>query len=342
MNIQYLILNIILIISSCNKENIVIQEPEITREAVVANFEYKGVSYVATRLSIADEDLSPLQNVNCNWIAQMPFAFSKLNSPTVRFDPVNSWWGETDLGITTTTKFAKARGIKTLLKPQVYINGSFTGIYTLSTESDWIIWENQYREFIIHFAKLAEELDIEMFCIGTEFKLAIQNRPQFWNNLIDEVRTIYKGPLIYAANWDEYQETPFWNKLDYIGIDGYFPLSNNDTPSVGELVKNWQPHINAINQLRTTQNKNVIFTELGYCSVDKTTFEPWNPQSSIVNLKAQTNAYQAFFEVFSNKPWFKGAFLWKWYPKHQTSGGIENNDYTPQNKPVEALIKKCY
>jgi hypothetical protein len=340
MRLQYLLFNILFIYFSCNKDTITSQQE--VREAVIANFEIKGVSYVATKNAIDLSNISPLENVNCNWISQIPFAFCKVNDPIVRFDPVNSWWGETDLGITTTTQLAKSKGIKTLLKPQIYINGAFTGAYTLSSESDWIIWENEYRNYIIHFAKLAKTLGIEMFCIGTEMKLTVQKRPEFWRNLIDEIKAVYHGKLIYAANWDEFQETPFWDKLDYIGINGYFPISNDPSPKVSEMVTNWQPYMSQIEQLKNTLNKEVIFTEIGYKSVDQTGFEPWNPTSLNVNMKAQTNAYQAFFEAFSNKNWFKGAFLWKWYPNHETSGGSSNTDYTPQNKPVEALIKKCY
>ena len=326
---------------SCNSSQETVQQPQI-KETVIANFDIKGVNYVATNTAIDINNITPLQNINCNWISQTPFAFSQPNIPTVRFNSVNSWWGETDLGITTTTILAKSKGLKTMMKPQVWVNGSYTGAFTLSSESDWQIWENEYRNFILHFATLSETLGIDMFCIGTELKLTVLARPQFWNNLIDSVRAVYSGKLIYAANWDEYLLVPFWNKLDYIGIDAYFPVSSSVTPTVDEVVSNWKTYLNEINQFRTGLNKEVIFTEIGYKSVDQTGFEPWNPTSTNLNLQAQTNAYQGFFETFANKTWFKGAFLWKWYPKNETAGGITNKDYTPQNKPVEALIKKSF
>lgn len=341
MKLQIVLLNILISMISCNSGQDSLQEPQI-KEPVVANFEIKGISYVATKSVTTIDNINSLDKVNCNWISQMPFAFSQPNLPSVRFDPVNSWWGETDLGITVTTNLAKSKGIKTMMKPQVWINGSFTGAFTLISESDWKIWENDYRNYILHFAKLSETLKIEMFCIGTELKLTVQARPQFWSDLIDDVRAVYSGKLIYASNWDEYSIVPFWSKLDYIGIDAYFPVSNAVTPTVDEVVKNWQPYINEINKLRTTLNKNVIFTEIGYKSVDQAGFEPWNPTSTNLNLQAQTNLYQGFFEAFANKTWFKGAFLWKWFPNHENSGGLANKDYTPQNKPVEGVIKKSF
>jgi len=63
---------------------------------------------------------------------------------------------------------------------------------------------------------------------------------------------------------------------------------------------------------------------------------------NIVNLEGQQNATQAIFEEFWNEPWFAGGFLWKWFHNHSTSGGEDNSRFTPQNKPVEAFIKKQY
>lgn len=334
----------LIFVLSCKKDKI-IETPTpqpIQEDTVVANFEIKGVSYVATNSPIDSTNMSPLQKVNCNWISQMPFAHGYTNSPNLEFEQSNLWWGETNAGVIATTQLARNKGIKIMLKPQIWISGSYTGAFTLTQESDWLAWENNYRSYIMNYAHLADSLNIEMFCIGTELKLVVQNRPAFWNSLIDSIRTFYNGELIYAANWDDYQQVSFWNKIDYIGIDAYFPLSNATTPDVKDLVSSWQTTIGEIDQYRISLNKNVIFTEIGYKSVDQCIYEPWNPTSTTLNLQAQSNAYQALFEAFSGKTWLKGAFLWKWYPKHETAGGMGNKDYTPQNKPVEAVIKKAF
>lgn len=343
MQIQLIILSFIFTLSSCKKD-VPIQttcEP-ISKDTVVANFEMKGISYVAMNYVIDSSNITPLTKINCNWIAQMPFAHGYSNSPILDFSQSSIWWGETFKGVKTTAALAKQKGIKTMLKPQIWISGSYTGAFTLSNEADWQTWENNYRQYIMEYAHLADSIGIELFCIGTELKLVVQNRPAFWNKLVDSIKTFYNGKLIYAANWDDYQEVPFWSKLDYIGIDGYFPLSNATTPEVKDLVDAWQNTITAINNYRITQNKDVVFTEIGYKSVDACAHEPWNPTSPNLNLQSQSNATQAFFEAFANKPWFKGAFLWKWYPKHETAGGANNKDYTPQNKSSELLIKKCF
>ena len=326
---------------SCSHDVGITTKP-IESDTVVANLEIKGVSFVATKNVVTASNIDALQNVNSNWIAQMPFAFCKQGEPTVTFDANHQWWGETDEGIIETTLLARAKGIKTLLKPQIWMSSDYTGIFTCNNETDWLAWEKNYATYILHFAHLADSMNIEMFCIGTELKLVVEKRPQYWNSLIDSIRIFYSGKLVYAANWDDYKLVPFWNKLDYIGIDAYFPLSSQKIPSVNELVGNWNPIIKEINNYQTDLNKEVIFTELGYKSVDQCAFEPWNPQASQLNLVAQNNAYLAFFKSFAGKKWFKGAFLWKWYPDNINAGGLNNIDYTPQNKPVENSIKKCF
>jgi len=341
MNIILITILTLFAFTSCKKTE---TEKDLTpiKDTVTADFEIKGISFVAINSPINNTNITPLENVGSNWIAQMPFAHGYSNSSTLKFNQNSLWWGETFEGIKITTALAKQRGIKTMLKPQIWIHNSYTGAFVLTNENDWQQWENNYQNYVLGYAHLADSIGIDMFCIGTELKLVVQNRPAFWNNLIDSIKTFYDGKLIYAANWDDYNLVPFWDKLDYIGIDGYFPLSTSTTPSVEELVANWQTTITTIDQFRISQNKDVVFTEIGYKSVDACAHEPWNPTSTTLNLQAQSNSYQAFFEAWANKPWFRGAFLWKWYPNHTNAGGSGNIDYTPQNKPAEFILKKCF
>ena len=119
-----------------------------------------------------------------------------------------------------------------MVKPQIWIsNGAFTGNMSMPTKEDWEKFESSYEEFILLFAQMAEETQSDIFCIGTELKTFINERPEFWVNLIRKVKKVYHGNLTYAANWDEYAKTPFWSQLDYIGVNAYFPLCEKENPS---------------------------------------------------------------------------------------------------------------
>ncbi|GAL63351.1 glycoside hydrolase family 113 [Algibacter lectus] len=132
--------------------------------------------------------------------------------------------------------------------------------------------------------------------------------------------------------------------MDYIGIDAYFPVSETKTPTVAECMANWGTHKAVIKSTSETYKKPILFTEFGYRSVDFTGKEPWRSDRAMdsVNLEAQTNTSEALFKTFWMEDWFAGGFIWKWFHNHEKSGGENNSRFTPQNKPVEQLIKSHY
>jgi len=105
-----------------------------------------------------------------------------------------------------------------------------------------------------------------------------------WIELIQEVREIYKGKLTYAANYDNYQEVDFWEHLDFIGINAYFPLREpteefpSNTEILSEFEENWRnvfKEINAFKKKQHLSNKPLLFTELGYTNYLNATVESW-------------------------------------------------------------------
>ena len=121
-------------------------------------------------------------------------------------------------------------------------------------------------------------------------------------------------------------------------------MSNSKTPTIIECVEGWKPHVEIIKRLFEKHKRPILFTEFGYRSVDYSGKEPWKSDRSmsIVNLEAQVNTTQALFETFWNEDWFAGGFIWKWFHSHDKVGGEDNHQFTPQNKPVEEVIKFTY
>ncbi|WOD44446.1 glycoside hydrolase family 113 [Hwangdonia lutea] len=305
-----------------------------------------GVSFVASRESIDKTHVKPVINVNANYAAIMPFGFIRnLEHPEIVFNTKRQWFGETKAGAKQYIEVLKRKHIKIMIKPQIWIwHGEFTGYLEMVSEADWKTLENSYSKFILEYAQLAKEVHAEIFCIGTELERFIENRPDYWRNLIAEIKTIYKGKLTYAANWDEFKRTPFWDELDFIGIDAYFPVSASKTPTVAEAAEGWKMHKPVIEQVSNTYNKPILYTEFGYRSVDYSGKEPWKSDRNKghVNLEAQSNTTKALLETFWNEDWFAGGFIWKWFVNHDEVGGVNNNMFTPQNKPVEAILRKHY
>jgi len=305
-----------------------------------------GLSFVASRLQLAQQHITPIIQVNANYAAVMPFGFIRnLETPEIVFDTERQWFGETKAGAEQYIELLQKNKVKIMLKPQIWIwRGEFTGFLKMSTEEDWKSLEDSYRNFILTYAELAQEMNVEILCIGTELEQFIVGRSTYWNDLIVEIKRKYKGKLTYAANWDEYKRVPFWKELDYIGVDGYFPVSESKTPTVEEARIGWQRWKQELKSVSEREKKLILFTEYGYRSVDFAGKEPWKNDRNMtqVNLEAQTNLTKAFFDEIYAEDWYAGGFIWKWYIDHQEAGGYENVRFTPQNKPAEIVIRTYF
>ena len=305
-----------------------------------------GVSFVASGSAIDSADVKPVVKVYANYAAIMPFGFIRnLEHPDINHNTDRQWFGETRAGAKQYIEELRKKNIRVMIKPQIWVwGGEFTGNIMMTSEENWKALEDSYSSFIIEYAELAEEVNAEIFCIGTELELFTKYRPEYWTRFIEEIRTIYSGKLTYAANWDEFRRTPFWDQLDYIGIDAYFPVSDKKTPDFEDCLEGWKVHKPSISKMAKTYNKPILFTEYGYRSVDYSGREPWVSDRSMnqVNLEAQVNTTKALYETFWNEDWFAGGFVWKWFHKYDAVGGVDNPMFTPQNKPVEEVMKNYY
>ena len=305
-----------------------------------------GLSFLSSGNKVLPKHVQSVEAVNANWVALMPFAMMRSTaSPGLNYTPERQWYGETEAGIQQYFEQLQKGNIQVMLKPQIWVrDGAFTGRIKMNSPKDWKLFESQYSAFILRFARLAQQLDIPLFCIGTELKAFVRARPEFWKGLIEDIRAVYSGKLTYAANWDEYEETFFWDALDFIGIDAYFPLSEERDPSYLSFIQAWQPHFNKIQGLALSCEKQVVFTEYGYRSVDYLGAKPWlvDKNKEAVNLAAQSRAIRAIVDTFWSEEWFQGGSIWKWFMFLDTAGGSENNRFTPQNKPAAQTLEGLY
>lgn len=306
----------------------------------------RGLNFVAPPDAFNTNPMTDVKAVNADWIAVIPYGFTRVGEPKVYFDTNRQWWGERSDGAKETIRLAKEAGVNVVLKPQVYVPGSWTGDLEFNSEKEWISWESDYTDYILTFVKIAAEMEVPVFCIGTEFKIGARKRETYWRGLIQQVRSIYQGKLIYAANWDEYPDVPFWDALDYAGINAYFPLDNSKTPSIENLKEAWIPYKKNIRNFYNKHKKPVVFTEYGYLSVDGTAYNTWELEGKVkslpINEQAQANAIQALLETFWEEPYWYGGFIWKWFPHMQGGEGYNSRDYTPQGKMAQEVLKRLY
>ena len=307
-----------------------------------SGFIIKGISMVAPVQPINTTALQPIADVYANSIAIMPYAFCSPENPVINYNHKGQWWGESGEGVIGCIQLAHQKKLSAMLKPHLWIgHGIYTGEFTLSTEKEWQIWEESYLNYMLHFAIIADSMKAEIFCIGTELGTSIKERPQFWNSFIDTLKKVYHGKLTYAANWDDYKIVPFWNKLDYIGVDAYFPLSTAEAPSINSIKKGWVIYKDELEKISMEYKRPILFTEYGYRNVDYNCDEPWKEKDGNQNDEAQANAMEAFYQSFAGNKWFAGGFVWKWYADSSRHHN-RKIDFTPQNKPAAKVIENWY
>lgn len=275
----------------------------------------------------------------------VPYSFIRRGSAEVVFRKTGGWWGESYEGTRECIRMAQQAGLKVMLKPHTWVSGQgWAGDFALASEAEWQTWERSYRDYILTYAHLADSMQVEIFCIGTEYRQAVKQRPDFWKKLIGEVRNKYHGQVTYAANWDNYHNVAFWDDLDYIGVDAYFPLSAQAHPTAEELALGWDSVKNVLRQWSERHKKPILFTEYGYKSIQYTNSGHWNYSEDTVMTSqvTQATAYEALYRATWNEPWMAGGFWWKWHFADGMRHRPRHKDYTPQGKQAEEVIKDWY
>lgn len=304
-----------------------------------------GLCLVAPPYAISATDYEPILQVHANWVAVIPYAFCGPDQPKVQFNSPRQWTGETTAGITQAISLAHEAGLQVLLKPHLWVKGQgWAGDLDFETDEQVAIWMESYTAYLLHFVQVATDEQVEMISIGTEIRQLANKYPNYWKKLIAQVRSIYPGTLTYSANWDNYEHIEFWDDLDYIGIDAYFPSTESKTPTTAEWIQANQDTKEQLKQLAKAHDKQVLFTEYGFKSIDYCASGHWqaDKEDGEVNEQGQANAYEGLLRSYWTADWFAGGFAWKWHYKHAEAGGSHHSAFTPQNKMAEKILRNEY
>jgi uncharacterized membrane protein len=317
-----------------------------------SGFQYNGITQVSWWFDEYDSaaggtSRAALRDTGANWMGLLVTWYQQDASSNVIARHPDPNKDHTDARIRTAIRDAHSRGLQVMLKPHVdALNGQWRGDFNPSNAAAWF---QSYTQFIVHYAQIAQEEGAELFCMGTEFKTisGAANRDR-WVAVISAIRNAYGGPLTYAANAtfpaDEFTSVSFWDQLDIIGLDGYFTLTDQNNPTLAQLISAWTSNrfgeniVAAVQNFASSRQKPLIFTEIGYKSTDGTNREPWNfGLSGAVDTAEQRDCYEAAFTVWSQQStWMRGFFWWAWpVPPPAANDG----DYNPRSKPAETVLR---
>jgi hypothetical protein len=238
---------------------------------------------------------------------------------------------ERDEGIRAVAKIAHEFGMTVLLKPQVWMRGAFTGDLDFTSPADRAEWFRQYRLYLEHQARLATRIRADLFSVGVEFgKLSVNEKD--WRALIARARELYSGPITYSASQGpEFENLRFWDALDYIGLNNYYPLGD-DLSAAAIAAK--------VEQVHRRFRRPVILTETGFSSYQAPHRAPWDETPRQLSPTDQARCYEALFRAFYGKPWLRGIYWWK--VGTNGYGGVEDGSHTPWRKPAMEVVKKWY
>jgi hypothetical protein len=299
-------------------------------------------------------ELATLKRLGVDWIAVTPFGYQD----GVMADGITGFPGDegvrrdrtlTDDALVDEVVSAHQLGIRVTLKPQLWSRdfwdgNEWHGTIRQTSPDAHARWWASYRAFILHYARLAERADIDLYCIGTELVEMTTRYPEEWRQLPAEVRQVYRGPLTYAAHWEqEFDRIPFWDTFDFIGINAYFPLDAPELTDIEELTAAWRPHRHRIALLQARFNHPVLFLEIGYRPVVGTHRQPWVYTGGEPDVYAQERAYEAVFRAFADAPWWKGTYFWKTFtdPLFAQARG-DGMGFSFRGLPAEAVIWRWY
>ena len=152
-----------------------------------------GLSFVASDNAIDDKEVEPVIRVHANYVSLMPFGFMKsLSEPEIAFNKPRQWFGERVEGVRQYAKTLRKKNIRIMLKPQIWVwRGEFTGRITMQTEERWKVLEQSYASFILLYAKVAQEIGADIFCIGTELENFVMHRPGNYSAKSVELLTFF-------------------------------------------------------------------------------------------------------------------------------------------------------
>ncbi len=265
---------------------------------------------------------------------------------------------------------AKTLGMRVTVNPFVeMLNGSsffsnannpnsWRGLYDpLPGSAEWTTFWDDYQEYLVDVAQVAEASGAEAMNVGTELRAIVRNggNNSKWNSVIGAVEAQFSGQLGYAANWDNFENnnlaSTIWEHpaIDILGIDAYFEnlLTNSQADASGT-----NPNPTFIDQVETAWNNlldNTIlpfaaqrklgigmpveFAEVGYLPYNRTTVTPQN-EGGLIDTDEQIMAFDGLLRALDGRAdELLAMHIWQW-AMPGSDGSKWNIDPTlPANQP---------
>lgn len=293
------------------------------------------------------------RSVAANAVSLMPFAYQRRPDDPALVYLNRRPRSETDVAMIHAGRRADERGFTVLWKPQIWLSGSWPGEVAMDSEAEWDRWFRSYRRFLAHQAVLADRVGAEMFSVGVELGRTVE-RTRDWHRLIDAVEVFYGGPLTYSANWHgDFDRVSFWDRLDFLGMDAYEPLTGDPEATDADLAAGARRVVAKLAQGARQHRKPLILTEVGFAAHEAAWVAP-HEEGGPLSPEDQARAYRALLgalETGDGPPaWLKGLFVWKAFSsgprlpggQERGEGGDDFADFRFLGRPAQEMIRDHY
>jgi hypothetical protein len=278
------------------------------------------------------------------WISVTPFGrIWSLQSSDIYMDFELSY-EESRAGVAEVVAQAHERGIRVLVVPHLWVwnEVGWRGEIDPGSPEGWRAYQASYREFVMAWARDAERVGADALSIGVECKSWSGRFGAFWYALIDEIRGVFGGLLTYSANWDEAEDVIFWDRLDLIGIQAFYPLHHENGATYEQYLAGAARARDAVGSLSDLLQRPVIFVEIGYTTRRDAAVEPWLWPDGMTDVAydeaEQARAMQALIATFSPEPWFRGFLVWRYYANLDDVSQEAIWGFSPHGKRAEHVL----
>jgi hypothetical protein len=231
---------------------------------------------------------------------------------------------------------ARAQGLAVIVKPHVWVPGSWAGAVEPDSEPAWRSWFGRYRTEIVELGRIAAEEGADAFAIGTEL-VKTTHRPE-WREVIAAARAVFPRTLFYVAhNVEEAEAVPFWRDLDLIGVTLYPPLGEGEDAAGRRAIM--EAVGGRLDTLAARDRKPVVVTEIGLRSAKGATLKPWESAEERLadpDPWIQARVLADWLKVL-DRPAIHGVLVWRLL-SDPGAGGPDDTDFTVQGKPAEGVV----
>jgi hypothetical protein len=245
-------------------------------------------------------------------------------------------------------KQAHARGLKVLLVPHLWVEtGEWRAQIDPETTDDWRRFAESYHAFVVGWARLAALAHVDMLAAGVELRswLTTTHAPSF-APILRDIRAVYPGPLTYAANWDDVEQTVILGELDVIGINAFYPLTDKPNASDADLVRGGLEVAQKVGALAELWNKPVMFCEFGYTARTDPALRPWewpdHMSGVAVDARAQAAAYRGLLAGMLQSRPLVGAFAWRLYADPDDLSQEAEWGFSPRGREAELWLRDAF